>query len=238
VRRFQKPAPGFVLRPDAAAAGPVAAGDRLDLEVLFVGTAVQAIGDFCQALRVLGEQGLADNGLRFEVAGADSLGLDGGRRPLWQPSRRSAEPLPELLLCDQWLDQHWPRQLPVTLQVATPMRLVARGQLLRRPRFGQLFPFVLRRVTSMLYACCALEPVSEPGLLLAEARDVAATWDATHWVDWRETADTAPVGGLTGTLRLDGAGLQDVLWVVMLATLFGVGRGATYGAGRLRLVSD
>jgi hypothetical protein len=35
---------------------------------------------------------------------------------------------------------------------------------------------------------------------------------------------------------LDGPGIDGLLWVVLLATLFGVGRGAAYGAGQCRLI--
>jgi hypothetical protein len=112
---------------------------------------------------------------------------------------------------------------------------------LRRPRFIQLFPFMLRRVTSLLYHHCHLEPVDDPGRLLAAAGTVAETWATSAWVDWRELGDEGDarrIGGFTGQFQLAGEGLDELGWVVLLATLFGLGRGAAYGAGQVRTVID
>ena len=128
--------------------------------------------------------------------------------------------------------------MPVTLEFITPLRLLAGGRLLRRPSFVQLFPFLLRRVTSLLYSHCDLEPGADPALLLQTARTCRATWRELHWCDWRETGGQELVGGLLGRVELDGPELNSLLWVLLLATLAGAGKGATYGAGRSRLISS
>lgn len=91
----------------------------------------------------------------------------------------------------------------------------------------------------MLSYHCHLEPVDDPAALLAAACRVEATWGPTAWIDWRTLADSGEadkVGGLTGRLQLSGDGLDEVGWVLALSTLFGIGRGAAYGAGRVQLV--
>lgn len=235
VRRFQKPAPGFVLHPDPAITGELLAGDRIAMEMLFLGSAIQSIGDLLLTWRKMGEYGLTGESLPFTMAAADSFGLDGRWRPFWQGSRRIAELAPGLIRLDEWLEQSWPREEPVELTFLTPVRLVTGNGVLRRPRFDQLFPFMLRRVTSMLHACCGLEPVDDPGGLLAAGHQVAASQANVRWVDWRETGGLERVGGMTGTLRLQGPGLEELLWVVLLSTLFGVGKGAAFGAGCCRI---
>lgn len=234
-RRFQKPAPGFVLMPGRDLLGEQEAGDMVRLELLFLGTAVQSIGDFILLLQRLGSPGPGLADLRFQLAEVETLGPDGRWRRLWQSSRRNSELLPVLLRIDQWLEQQWPVQLPVDLAFFTPLRLVAGGRILRRPRFGQIFPFMLRRVTSMLHYYCSLEAVDDPAPLLDAAREIEGTWIDTEWIDWREIGEDKHLGGLTGILRLKEPGLERLLWVTLLAAQWGIGKGAAYGAGRFRV---
>jgi hypothetical protein len=241
LRRYQKPAPPFALRPAPGWSGEYQEGDRIALDVLFLGTGTLAIGDFLAVLQALGESGLTPGEGRYEVALAQSLGNDGKWRDLWRGSLSSTEPVLELLRLDQWLESKWPAAWPIVFELTTPARLVAGGRVLRRPRFRQLFPFLLRRVSSMLHAHCGLEPVDDPARLIEAAAKVESEWLESHWFDWRSRMgcdEPESLGGCMGRLRLDGAELEDVLWVVLLATLFGVGRGAAYGAGSCRLSVD
>lgn len=237
LRRFQKPAPGFVLLPDPNVGGELREWDRIDLDLLFLGSAIAAIDELGVTLQRLGEDGLPGGGPRFEVAAASSLGPDGVWQLLWQAAPPPVQTAPALLRIDQWLDGHWPERTPLLLEFMTPVRLVTAGRALRQPRFDQLFPFLLRRVTAMLHTHCSLEPVTEPAALLQAARQVVAGWDAIRWHDWRAMPGHEPVGGLTGRLQLEGPGLEELIWILLLATLFGVGKGAAYGAGRCRLLA-
>lgn len=234
VRRVQKPAPGFVFRPTAACAGDWRVGERVAVDLLLLGNTMAAIDDFPLIMQRLGEDGVA-GGARFELVDASSLGPQGEWRCCWQATRSSVAPVPTLLRLDHWLEAHWPAGPPLLLEFFTPLRLIAGGRLLRRPRFDQLFPFLLRRVTALLRTHCALEPVPDPAALLGVARGLSGDWRESRWVDWRVTASCEPVGGMTGIVQIDGPQLEAVIWVVLLATLFGVGKGATYGAGCCRL---
>ena len=239
LRRYQKPSPPFVLRIAPQLAGEHHEGDRLEFEVLFFGTGTLVIGDFLEVLQTLGERGLAHGEGRFEVTAAHCQGADGKWRRFWCDLQPRSELAPELVPLDQWLDRSWPERLPVTFELITPARLVAGGRVLRRPQFRQLFPFLLRRVSSMLHAHCGIEAISEPVRLRDEANQVASEWLESLWIDWRGSGvgdDAESIGGCVGRLRLDGPGIDGLLWVVLLATLFGVGRGAAYGAGQCRLI--
>lgn len=241
LRRFQKPAPPFVIRSVAALAGDYHEGDCLPLEVLFLGAGTLTVGDFMTVLQNLGAHGLASGRGRFELIKTQIQGVDGKWRAFRRDRRETAELAPELVRVDQWLDRTWPDALPLQLELTTPTRLVAGGRTLRRPRFTQLLPFMLRRISSMLHAHCYIEPVVEPGMLLEAAARIEAEWLEIHWVDWREIENdrsNGSIGGLTGRLRLAGPELEDLLWVVLLATLFGIGKGAAYGAGGCRLLPE
>lgn len=238
LRRYQKPSPPFVLRVAPQLAGEHHEGDRLEFEVLFFDTGSLVIGDFLEVLQALGERGLAHGEGRFEVTAAHCQGADGKWRRFWYDPQPRSELAPELVPLDQWLDRSWPEGLPATLELITPARLVAGGRVLRRPQFRQLFPFLLRRVSSMLHAHCGIEAISEPARLRDEAGQIASEWLENRWIDWRGSGvgdDAESIGGCVGRLQLDGPGIDGLLWIILLATLFGVGRGAAYGAGQCRL---
>jgi len=43
------------------------------------------------------------------------------------------------------------------------------------------------------------------------------------------------VGGFIGEMSVRGGVLQELYWVFAAASLFGIGKGATYGAGQFEL---
>ncbi len=236
LKRFQKAAPAFVLRPEFVRDGEWYEGDQLELEVLFLGTGITSLGDFCQIMQAFGMSGLAAGKGRFELTGVTCLGSDGNWRALRRGGSK-ALPAPELLSLGEWLDGLPPIAKPI-LEFLTPARLMNGGRVLRQPQFAQLFPFLLRRVTSMLYYHCGLEPVDDPAPLLLAAAQIEARWLEIRWHEGLESgveSASGRIGGLTGRLLFDGPGLQELLWVVALATLFGVGKGSAWGSGRCRL---
>lgn len=241
LRRFQKPAPPFVLRSGPWLHGvDLQEGDALELEVLFLGDGVRMIDDFALILRNFGNDGLAHGEGCFEIAGVTFRSAADGWHPC-RPMPVKADSSCEVLSIGAWLDGLLPLPAPLSLEFVTPTRLVTNGRALRRPHFSQLLPFMLRRVTSMLYYHCDLEPVDDPAALLAMAGLVETTWDTASWIDWRELGEqgaSRKVGGLTGRLHLSGEGADDWGWIVALATLFGIGRSAAYGAGQIRIYSD
>jgi len=235
LRRHQKPAPGFVLHVTRHESVEMMEGDRLELEFLLLGLTAQSIDDFVAIVRQLGTRGLARGEGHFEIAEIKVLGSAVAWQRFGSAALHGAVVAPRLIRLDHWLDDHWPTKMPVLLEFVTPLRLVTADRVLRRPRFDQLFPFLLRRVTSMLHAYCAIEAVDDPAPLLQAARSCRSGWSRIDWLDWRETDRQEGVGGLLGTLRLDGPELDTILWVLLLATLFGAGKGAAYGAGHCRL---
>ena len=66
-RKFQKPAPAFVVDMPVMQQKIYAAGDRLDLKVLFIGASVPLIHEFLRSLIHLGHLGLTAGEGRFDV---------------------------------------------------------------------------------------------------------------------------------------------------------------------------
>lgn len=237
-RKFQKPAPAFVAAMPIVEGKSCAVGDRLELEVLFIGTGIPLISDFLQCLVQLGHLGLVNGEGHFAVIEVHTRQSDHATALAWC----QGQPLDALTCAVQplsWLLQRPRVTSKVTVTYQTPTRLMVDGKPLRRPRFSQVFPFMLRRATSMLYAHCGVEALDDP----AQALDLARELDVLHmhhqWQDWRSLSASQgmTVGGFVGEMVLAGRALEELYWVLAVAALFGIGKGATYGAGRFSLSS-
>jgi len=235
-RKFQKPAPAFVVTMPVLRAKSLKAGDQLDLDVLFLGTGIPLIHEFLRSLIHLGHLGLVAGEGRFEVAGVYNRESDGPDNQVWQ----RCAPYESLAYSVQpltWLLQDRDIESDVTLRFITPTRLIVDGKPLRRPKFEHIFPFILRRVTSMLYAHSRVEVLDDATFLLAQGREVRVAESRLRWEDWRPLSGQQGliIGGFMGEMVLERQTLEEAYWVIVIASLFGIGKGATYGAGRFTL---
>lgn len=237
-RKFQKPAPAFVVKMPVMHKQSLAAGSQLDLEVLFLGTGIPLINEFLRSLIHLGHLGLVSGEGRFEVTEAYSRDANGLERRAWSQH----EPL-ERLSCSvlplAWLFQEEQLKGSVTLKFTTPTRLMVDGKPLRKPLFSHVFPFMLRRATSMLFAHGGVELFDDSSQLFERVGEVKVVESTLLWHDWRALPGRQGlvVGGFVGEMVVEGQALEDVYWVLAVASLFGIGKGATYGAGGFILSS-
>ena len=74
VRKFQKPAPPFVLMLSPFSPVTVDAGEIFPLELLFLGTSIPLIGDFLSVLMQLGRSGLENGMGKFAVVEVSAFG--------------------------------------------------------------------------------------------------------------------------------------------------------------------
>ena len=235
-RKFQKPAPAFVITMPVLREKVLDTGDRLELEVLFIGTGIPLIHDFLRSLVHLGRLGLVNGEGHFEVTEVLCRESDHSESLVW----RQNEPL-EILTCSvqslSWLFQDVCVANKVTIKFTTPTRLMVNGKPLRKPRFSQVLPFMLRRTTSMLYAHSGVEVLDDPTYLLGKAHEVDELEQKLYWHDWRSLTGRQGlvIGGFMGEILLVGPALKEVYWVLAVASLLGIGKGATYGAGRIAL---
>ena len=235
-RKFQKPAPALVMTMPVVQKTFIDTGDRLACEVLFIGAGIPLIPVFLGSLIQLGSHGMVFDQGHFAVTAVYSAQNGQSESPAW----RQGDPLDSLVCPVQplsWLvnKERVPDRL--TISYETPVRLMVDGRPLRKPHFRQVFPFMLRRVTSMLFAHTGVEILDEPSSLLEGASRLEESATRLTWTDWREIAGQQGllVGGFTGEMRLSGEAIEQIYWVLAAASLFGIGKGATYGAGRFRL---
>ena len=107
-----------------------------------------------------------------------------------------------------------------------------------RPSFAAIFPFILRRVTSMTHAYCGIELVDDPSFLLEAAGHLLEKNSALQWKDWRSLQGTEKIqdlGGVVGSVVLKGEELESLLWVLRLGSLLNLGKGSAFGCGHFTL---
>lgn len=235
-RRFQKPPPALVMTLPVVQETSIVRGERLQLEVLFVGAGVALIPLFLEHLMHLGLLGLVHGGGHFQLTEVYSMGHGQPEKLAW----RQDDPLDSCTCVVQplnWLVSHDRVPDKLTLSYETPVRLMVKGRPLRKPRFRQVFPFMLRRVTAMAYAHSGVELLDEPSPLLESLNRVDELETRLSWSDWRAIAGQPGlvVGGFTGEMDLAGQAIGEIYWVLAVASLFGIGKGASYGAGRFKL---
>ncbi len=235
-RKFQKPAPALVMTMPVAQKTFIDIGDRLECEVLFIGAGIPLIHVFLSNLIQLGKLGMVFDEGYFEVTEVYSPNNGQPESHAW----RQGEPLDSLTCTVQplaWLVNQDRVPDRLTISYETPVRLMVDGRPLRKPHFRQVFPFMLRRVTSMLFAHSGIEILDEPSSLLENASRLEESETRLTWTDWRAIAGQQGlvVGGFTGEMVLSGQAIEQIYWVLAVASLFGIGKGATYGAGRFGL---
>lgn len=241
LKKFQKPSPPFIFQIKPFEDHIVQAGDQTVLEILFFGHSVALLGDFLMCLLQLGRLGLANGNGQFDIVRVDAVGEDGGKQTVWLKLYPTDRIAPPLVTVGSWLE-HQPLCDPTTsLVFETPARLMVDGRPLRRPTFARIFPFMLRRVTSMLYAHADCELIDDAGPLLQAAAAVTEYSSRFQWQDWRTLAGNqliGSIGGFTGNLLLESEPLEEVFWVIAVASLLGLGKGAAYGAGRFNITGN
>lgn len=238
VRKYQRPGPAFAMRLDPDVHGFFEPGDHYDLTVLFWGRGVQRIPDFASVLCALETRGLVAGEGRFELAAISARDAAGNPEIIWTRGGNLEALTSVILDLPWWLADHALSSDSLTLDFMTPARLISGGRPLFYPGFRTIFPFILRRVSSMMHAHCGREIVSDASALLQSADVVVEEENRLQWLDWRrlegEKGDQE-LGGITGSLSLRGTALAEICWVLHLGSLLNIGKGAAFGAGRYAL---
>jgi ferredoxin len=235
--RFQRPGPPFALLPELWRETHFDAGDRFEMAASFWGRGVHALADFARVLQSLGKVGFHRSQGVFELVTIEAEDAGGSRSPIWREGEGLQNLAPPINEVGWWLSRQ-SEPAAILLEFLTPARLMAKDRPLFKINFHRLFPFLLRRVTGMLYAHCGREVIDDPGRLLAAAVQVRAVESSFCWHDWRTLEGPESfqdLGGISGSVRLEGDALQDVLGILRIGSLMNVGKGAAFGAGHFHL---
>ncbi|MDY0191189.1 MAG: CRISPR system precrRNA processing endoribonuclease RAMP protein Cas6 [Desulfuromonas sp.] len=233
-RQHQKIGPAFVLQHNNNSIGSYNRGDILSLETIIWGGDIEIVRDFILVLQALGRVGLRYDAGRFEVVAV--RGENSAQQ--WQQVWTSGDPLETLVVPMRdgawWLESYAIEREEVCLEFMTPARLIKNGKPLFKASFRQLFPFILRRVTAMLYGHCWVDlPLDAQGLF-DTAEQLEEVTNNLRWCDWRELHGIhrqQPLGGVNGNIVVRGNNLSELVPYIYLGSLMNLGKNAAYGAG-------
>lgn len=126
----------------------------------------------------------------------------------------------------------------VTLELMTPMRLVANGTLVKRPTFPIFMRRLLRRLTDLTCTATGTHPGFDHEALLRQAKEVRVREERTRWVDIPSYSSRqgrfTPIGGLVGRITFEGDLRPFAPWLLW-GSVTHVGKDATKGGGWYRL---
>ncbi|BCR05231.1 hypothetical protein DESUT3_23000 [Desulfuromonas versatilis] len=238
LKRYQRPGPPFALLPRAADWKDYRQGESLAIRCSFWGKGILLLELFGRVLEALGPRGLHMGQGPFRLAGIDALDASGSPSVIWRPGDDLRGLAPPFQDAGWWVDTALGEASGLVVQMLTPARLISRGRPVFKAGFQAMFPFILRRVTSMAYTHCGLELVHDPRILFESSDLVVQRGNRLRWQDWRQLEGEERIqdlGGLMGDLELEGEALCDVAWILSLGSLMNIGKGAAYGAGRFNL---
>lgn len=231
------PAPFVIEPPDG---GTVRPGDRIEVGLVLIGQAIPYLPYFIVAFREFGETGIGAGRGTFHI------GEMWARNPLSGRSEKIYDAGDGMV---RNVDLSFGfREIPgeeaavraLAVELLTPMRLKAQGHLVDRgPAFHVLYRNVLRRISSLAYFHCgeALELDYREEIERAMAVDIAKA--ETHWWDWTRYSSRQrtkmKLGGLVGSVRYRGEGMEHFLPLLRLAEVVHVGKGCTFGLGKIRV---
>ncbi|MFP3868867.1 MAG: CRISPR system precrRNA processing endoribonuclease RAMP protein Cas6 [Desulfobacteraceae bacterium] len=234
----------FILRPPLEPREHYAPGDHLEGELILIGRAVSYLPYFVYALEVLGERGLGRGRGRCSLVQVQELNRTGaavkeiyqaadgtlisteGRA--WQETIAAGHQLPNF-------------PVDVELDLLTPLRLKFKEKLIEKLELHHLIRNLLRRLASLAYFHCGLDPDSFDfkGCIQA-AEAVAVKRRHCSWQDWARYSSRQQermlFGGIVGQVSFSEVP-SHLLSLLLLGEQLHVGKTASFGLGQYRITS-
>ncbi len=234
-RLYQKPAPPFVIYPLRKNESELDAGDQQILEVIFLGGFTSHVHLFSRLLSVLGEVGFCRGEGHFELVKITSLDQAGNCSESLEINDQLTLPQVNLGWSVEGILQN---SSNIGITFLTPARLLSENKPIFDVNFAGIFPFMLRRVSSMLYAWCGVELLLDAPGLVHSAAEVDVLFSDLCWHDWRtldSDNDQHSLGGVIGKLVLDRIDSDEILTIIALSSLLNIGKSASYGCGHFKI---
>lgn len=238
LRRVPNPPRPYVFEPEGdfdprGKARTLPQGGALAFDLLLLGSAMPLAPFAALAVARMAEQGLGAGQPRFELGRLEAQDEGGGWRELGlgAPAPLAGQvggESPEAMAAER-----------LRLHFLTPARLLDGGERLARLAFRQLTFRMLRRVLELAHF------FGEPNEadwhfrpLLAACEGVEILEPRLAWADWERYSNRQQtkmtLGGFVGTLDLAGD-LAPFLPLLRAVEVVHVGKGATFGLGRVRV---
>lgn len=238
-RQFQKSGPAFVLNVDLDQLGTYQKGDLFTFDAIVWGGDLEVVHDFVHVIDALGKTGLRPDAGRFDMFEVYAEDSAVQLQRVWSHEDINSELIAPVRDGEWWLNSCALECKRVRLEFTTPARLIVRKRPMFNPTFKLIFPFILRRVTSMLYNHCRLDLSVDSQALLDMSALITCQHCSLKWNDWRELQRedcNQPLGGVEGSVELCGSELIDLIPFLYLGSLMNLGKNASFAAGQYRVV--
>lgn len=213
-----------------------APGDPLPFDLLLLGQAADLLPYALLAVERMARNGLGRDRVPFLLDGAKAATPSGSWKTVYAEGRIS----PALAALQPLLPSDAP--LPAgraVLRFLTPTRLKVRGRLREEPGFRPLVFAALRRALELSWfhhPGAPLDWTFRP--LLDQASHIRVTARTFRWHPWERYSNRQgrkiEMGGFVGMMHLEGD-LQPFAGLLRMAEVLHVGKGATFGLGRVAL---
>ncbi len=232
----------FVLRPPADPRLRFAPGEALSGELLLIGRAIDYLPYFVYTLEVLGQEGLGRGRGRAELV--EVRELDRRQQPVGEIYAATTglltAPTQAARRQTKAAAAQSPHQaLDLSLEFLTPVRLKYQGRFLERLEFHHLIRNLLRRLASLAYFHCGLDPEAFSFKeTIAAAEIVLSSSCQLQWLDWERYSSRQQsrllMGGLIGKIQFREVP-PPFFSLLLTGEDLHVGKMASFGLGRYEM---
>lgn len=231
----------FVLDPPLDAKTEYAPGELMAFEFILIGRAVPCLPHMLAAFELMGIHGLGKGKGRFNISSLWKLNAADEAAPL-DLGRFSTDEAGGDLITAQGIETSAPCPYfldAVTLEFQTPTRLKSNSHLCDSPEFHTVYRNLARRLSLLSFFHCGGEWKDSIAAEIKLADRVRLVRHRLDWMDWRRYSSRQEkemyLGGFVGRLGFRGELAPFWPYLVMGSHLH-IGKGATFGLGKYRLV--
>ena len=232
----------FVLVPPLEKKQIYKEGETFICELVLIGKAVEYLPYFVFTMEEMGRSEMRQDGWRYRVIQVEHIGPMAPNQVIYSGEEKILHSLTFTVtgkdLMNLWANQTTTR---MSLQFLTPIRLKHHEHFSDTPEFHVLFRRLLDRIIALSW--CHEEISSDPDLqaLKMDAEKIRMTAHQTWWHDWERYSNRQgtrmKLGGLLGTVTYEGD-LTPFLPYLALGEWVHVGKGATFGLGKYRIIRE
>ncbi len=239
MRRYPFAPHPFVLEPPADSSTEYPEGTEFSVGLTLVGRGNKYFVYFISAMMRMGNTGLGKERAGLDLLRVDTCDSDGTRRTLFQKGKDILEGEAETITYQDILKRARVfENRPLRLVFETPLRIKVRGHFCETPSLRDLFPSLLRRVSSLHYFHCGGAFLEDVHPLLDAAATVKTRKQELKWMDWTRYSNRqkrhTQMGGVTGILEVEPVPAE-LLPLLLLGAEVHIGKGSAFGLGKYRI---
>lgn len=231
----------FVLEPPLETRNCYGPGERLTFHLLLFGQAISYLPYFILVFKELGEIGIGKGREKYRLAEFTAVNDIKGEREVVYSGDTQLVRNVDLAVYGKEITKNyetWGQDI-LSVDFQTMTRLKFEGRYKGSVPFHILIRNLLRRLSSLYYFHHGVMPKANFQEMVKKAEKIMTISEQTTWVDWERYSsrqDTRMnLGGVVGNVTYEGE-LAEYIPFLALGEWTHVGKGATFGMGKYRLL--